>query len=513
MTTADVLLLLGIAALVAAFGDEVARQSSRRLGMLAAGPILLIVASPLVPNRSIVLGFSLDDVLPLLGLCLMLPLVPWRRIRDVRWGPAPAPVIMFVGIALMVLAGVISAVLVGGSASDIVRLSIRGSGRLLFLLAVVVCVAVLCSTARARLATAWMVAAVGTFEAVFGLVAYLIGLPGGAGLEPIRKSSILFGEVPGRIAGTIGISANFAAAILMMSTLVTAGLALGPVPRRTRLVLLVAVGLQLAAIALTYTRVSLGLVVVGLVVLLLLRSKPLLIAPIALLILPIAILTPTVERIVNDVPDRLALWTSAFLLMLDHPVAGVGPGEMLAAVARDPERYRFTAFGAAWSTAHNTVLLAGAETGVLGAIGAIVLDLGLVVLVARTILSSRGPAGSLAIGSALAVAAFVLQGMVNNLLTVGVTGLFAAVVLGSQLLEARLDPERVDNEAHTRAGSRPGSASSPVGRAGSRVVGARQRIPAIPSSQIRAASGQPRRNPEIRPTGAGRAQGQPVPPG
>ena len=187
MTTADVLLLLGIAALVAAFGDEVARQSSRRLGMLAAGPILLIVASPLVPNRSIVLGFSLDDVLPLLGLCLMLPLVPWRRIRDVRWGPAPAPVIMFVGIALMVLAGVISAVLVGGSASDIVRLSIRGSGRLLFLLAVVVCVAVLCSTARARLATAWMVAAVGTFEAVFGLVAYLIGLPGGAGLEPIRE--------------------------------------------------------------------------------------------------------------------------------------------------------------------------------------------------------------------------------------------------------------------------------------------------------------------------------------
>ena len=457
MTTAEVLLLLGVAALVAALGDEAARQTSRRVGVLAAGPILLIVASPLVPNRSIVLGFSLDDVLPLLGLGLMLPLIPWRRIREVSWGPAPAPVLMLVGIVLMILAGVISAVLVGGGAADILRLSVRGSGRLLFLAAVVVCVAILCSTGRARLASAWMVVAVGTFEAVFGLVAYLIGLPGGAGLEGVRPSSILFGEVPGRIAGTIGISANFAAAILMMSTLVTAGLALGPVTRRTRLILLIAVGLQLAAIALTYTRVSLGLVVVGLIILLLLRSKPLLIVPIALLIVPIALLTPTIERIVNDVPDRLALWTSAFLLMLDHPIAGVGPGQMLAAVAQDPERYRFTAFGGAYSTAHNTVLLAGAETGVLGAIGAIVLDVGLVVLVARTILSSRGPAGSLAIGSALAVAAFVLQGMVNNLLTVGVTGLFAAVVVGSQLLEARLDPALVeDGASQTLAGSRPG---------------------------------------------------------
>ena len=82
----SILILLGLAALIAAAADEVARQADRRTGWRAAGPFLLVAATPLVPNSPVLLGFSLDDVLPLFGVGLMIPLVPWRRIRDVHAG-------------------------------------------------------------------------------------------------------------------------------------------------------------------------------------------------------------------------------------------------------------------------------------------------------------------------------------------------------------------------------------------------------------------------------------------
>ena len=88
-TPPNVIILLGLAAIAAGIGDEVARQTSRRLGWLAAGPFVLLAASPLVPNYSIALGFSLDDALPLLGLLMMLPLVPWGRLRATYWAPTP----------------------------------------------------------------------------------------------------------------------------------------------------------------------------------------------------------------------------------------------------------------------------------------------------------------------------------------------------------------------------------------------------------------------------------------
>ena len=438
-TPPNVIILLGLAAIAAGIGDEVARQTSRRLGWLAAGPFVLLAASPLVPNYSIALGFSLDDALPLLGLLMMLPLVPWGRLRATYWAPTPGTTIALAGILTMIVAGLISAVLVGGELGDVVRLAIRGSGRWTFLLLIVVCVAVLGSTERSRLFSARVMALVGTFEAAFGLVAYFIGFPRNAGLEATRQSSVLFGEVPGRISGTLGISPNFTAAILMITILVSAGLALRTSERRERVAWWAAVVVQFAALTLTYTRVSLGLAIVALAILVLLRSRPILLLPIGAVLVPIAVFTPMLQRLVSDMPDRLALWTSAFLLMIDHPFFGVGAGQMAAAVAQEPERYRSTIFGQAWSTAHNTVLLAGAETGVLGAIGAILLNLGLAVIVIHVFLRApRGPAGVLAVASALALGAFLAQGMVNNLFTVGVTGLFAAFLLGSQLLEARL---------------------------------------------------------------------------
>ena len=51
-----------------------------------------------------------------------------------------------------------------------------------------------------------------------------------------------------------------------------------------------------------------------------------------------------------------------------------------------------------------------------------------------------GPSGSARFAAALALLAFLAQGMVNNLFTVGVTSVCAAFLLGSQLLDARLVP-------------------------------------------------------------------------
>jgi hypothetical protein len=454
MTGASVLILLGLAAIIAALGDEAARQSSRRLGWAAAGGFLLLAAAPLVPNYSILLGFSLDDVLPVLGLALLIPLIPWTRLGAVAWDPRLGTVIAAVGLGAMIAAGVVSAIFIAGTPGDVVRLGLRGAGRLAFLAAIVIVVAVLAQGWPIRRKSATAMAAIGAIEAGFGLIAYFVGLPGLAGLEPTRPGTVLFGEVPGRISGTLGISPNFTAAILMITALVTAGLALGATRRRTRLAWWGLVGLQLAAITLTYTRASLGLVVVALGILVLLRSRPILLVPIGVAVVAVGLFTPMVERVLSDVPNRFALWTSAFRLMADHPIGGVGSGQTLAAIAMDPERYRMTPFGQAWSTAHNTILLAGAETGVLGALGALILNLGLaVVAISVLVRAPRGPEGALAVASSLALLAFLAQGMVNNLLTVGVTGLFAAFLLATQLLHAKI-PEGIDVPVGTEAAPR-----------------------------------------------------------
>src|SRR4029077_21107959 len=101
-----------------------------------------------------------------------------------------------------------------------------------------------------------------------------------AGLEPTKKASVLFGEVPGRISGTIGVSPNFTGALLLITTLVTAGLALRATERNQRLAWWGAAVLQVAALALTYSRVSLALTIAGLGVLVVLRSRPILLVPI-----------------------------------------------------------------------------------------------------------------------------------------------------------------------------------------------------------------------------------------
>jgi len=452
--------LLIIALIVAGAGVLVARRVGERTGWAAAGGFLLIAFAPLVPNQSIAFGLSLDDILPLVGVALLAPLVPWGRLTTLRFSHPPTGLILGIGMTLLLIAGLISAIANASDPVEFLRFLARGAGRTAFLAIIVVSLAVLGSDPRARRFVAVALAGVGTFEAAFGLVAYLIGLPFHAGLEPTRRSTVLYGEIPGRISGTLGVSPNFTGAILLITILVTAGLALQSTERRERLTWWALAVVQVAALALTYSRVSLALTVAGLAVLVILRSRPVLLAPIAVVLAAVAIFTPMLSRLVGDVPDRLALWTSGFLMMIDHPFTGVGPGQVLATLAADPDRYRYTPFGSAVSTVHNTVLMAGAEAGLLAALGAAVVNVGLVYLAYRTYRTAPpGAAGALPVAAALALVGFLAQGMVNNLFTVGVTGVYLALLVGGLLLEAY--PASARDEAAVRR-REPGRGPLPV---------------------------------------------------
>ena len=68
----------------------------------------------------------------------------------------------------------------------------------------------------------------------------------------------------------------------------------------------------------------------------------------------------------------------------------------------------------------------------------------------------RRPSGSVRLAAALALG-FLAQGMVNNLFTVGVTGVFAAFLVGSQLIDAR--PTREAGASPDRGEARSWSSS------------------------------------------------------
>jgi O-antigen ligase len=123
-------------------------------------------------------------------------------------------------------------------------------------------------------------------------------------------------------------------------------------------------------------------------------------------------------------------------VFLDYPIAGVGPGEQARFTAAAPELYRATPFGVAGNNAHNTVLLAAAENGILGLLGALVLNLALAAVAVAVIRRARAMSRTtqtlhtepLAIG--VAMLAFLLQGMANNLFTVTLTASALVMLLG-----------------------------------------------------------------------------------
>jgi O-antigen ligase len=439
MTTVMLARLL-LAALVAVAAIWVSRRVGDRLGWRPAGPLVVLAATPLVPNLSIALGFSTDDVLPIMGVVLGLATIDVRRWRSSGW-----PGLVIAGAVLAVVAGVVSSVANATSPVDGLSMALKSVGHLALLGLVGTVAALSMPGDRRQRVVAWTVAVVGTFEAAFGIVAWLLPLPWGAGIEPSRPLTSLYGKVGGRISGTTGLSPDVIGVIFVLSIPLTVALALGATDTRQRRLWWLAVGLQFVALALTYTRTSLVIAaVIAAVLLVMARSfRPLLLAGAVVVVM--ALVTPLGARLVGDANDRMALWTSAVRMMEDHPLTGVGPGKTGQVAADSPDRYQVTPYGRATSSAHNVVLLAGAETGLIGLVGTALMVAGAgaaaLIVVVRGAMRARARGSSnappIAVAGALAVLGFLVQAMTNNLLTVEVSSVMATLLLGTFLLPAR----------------------------------------------------------------------------
>lgn len=400
--------------------------------------LLVAVLTVVPPHQSVVFGIGADDALFLLGLVLLMP----GALRHGRLERVPFGRTLAVGVGLLAAGACVSSFVNAETLPETVGLLLRGPGRVLLYLVMVVVVLAQTPRGLTRYVVGRALAGVGIFESAFSLVAYVVGFPGGFGLQEASGNTTLVGEIPGRVTGTLDLSPNFLGALLVLSIPVTCGIALDARSSRHRTGWAGGVAVQAIALVLTYTRSSLAVTIVACVVLLVLAHRrtglleglrrhrvwALTGGAVAVLgLVALLVFTPLLDRVLHDRTDRLALYTSALRVFADYPLTGVGPGQQATFTAADPERYRATSFGVAGSNAHNTVLLAAAENGVLGLVGALILNIGLAAVAFAVIRRARegarqaGVARAEPLGIGVAVLAFLTQGMANNLFTVTLT--------------------------------------------------------------------------------------------
>jgi hypothetical protein len=406
---------------------------------------LMLACGTIIPSHD-TLGFGVgtDDVPLLLGLAvLLICLIRPARIRsaaarsefgrpELAGRTLPFARLALVGAALLASGMVVAAFVNNEQLEPTISMLIRGAGRVVLYVVVVLVILAQRPLARVRRVVAAALVVVACVQSVVSLVSYTVGLPGDFGLEPARGGSGLLGEIPGRATGTLGLSSNFLGALLVLTIPVTLGLALRHAGRLRWLLVAAAVA-QLVTMVLTYTRASLAVTVAACLLLLALRGRLRWLIGGVVLLVVLVVATPALHRVADTSTDRLALYTSAIKVFADHPIAGVGPGEQANVTAAAPARYRGTDFGVAANNAHNTVLLAAAEDGVLGAAGAVLLNvaiIGVAVAVLRAARRIRGqPDADQARAIGVAVLAFLAQGMTNNLFTVTLTATALVLLL------------------------------------------------------------------------------------
>jgi hypothetical protein len=455
-----VVAILGVSAVAWAAARVISGWTNWR----PAGPIALLLAAPILPHVPIGAHLSLDDLLPVVGLGLLVwfrPRLSITRNTLLRTGIA-------VLVALIVLRS-ISSIVNGGTLVGVVTMMAEAVGRPVFLLLTVILVAAAGPADVRRLFVARGLSVVGAFGALFGLTAFVLPLPVSVGVQSIRQLESL-GTCTARITGTLGLSPNHMGAVFVLTIPMTLGVAGRNVGWR-RAVWIVAAVAQGAALILTFTRTSFFLAALAAIALLLFRRQFLVLLAsvvgtglVVLLVTSIACpaseaqlpplpvpsspqveveqpSTPAthapdiVERL-TDGNDRLALWYSAARLMLDNPVFGVGVGQSLDAMRANPNEYINTPFGPAISSAHNTILLEGAESGAGGALAALAINIVLVLTALRLVYAGLGEDG-LNAAAGFAMLAFLAQGMVNNLFSVPATGILLAVLVGAFAIQER----------------------------------------------------------------------------
>ncbi len=420
---------------------------------------LMMCAATLVPpHATIAAGIGADDAPVLIGL-VVLAIPAARAIRDGGLTRVPFGMVVAVGATMLASAMAVSSVVNAEGAGATVSMLIRSAVRVMLYASVVVAVLALRRSGPVQRVVTGSMVAVASLESVISLLAYAIGLPAGFGLQPADGASALVGEIPGRAIGTTSLASNFLAAVLVLTIPLTLGWWFGEHRSRAllRAALAVSVLLQMVTLVLTYTRVSLVVTAVAVVAVAAMRVRAVAAAggvlpwrrmlaasaAVAALLVLVFMTTPLAQRLTADGNDRLALYDSAVRVFVDHPVAGVGPGEQADVTAADPARYRSTTFGVATANAHNTVLLAAAENGVLGLLGAVVCTVGFAgAAVAGIRRAGTSPVGWGQAKAGVAVLAFLLQGMTNNLYTVTLTATAMLLVLAACVCEPAATPRR-----------------------------------------------------------------------
>ena len=457
-----------IAVASVALAIPVARLISAAVDWAPAGPIALIAASPLLPHVQVIASLSLDDLLPLVGGALLAVRLPVPRTSGSR-------LLRFVLAAILVatVARVVSAFANAGSLEGTSVTLIQAIGRPAILVALAAYVAIAGPAERRYRFVAIAIALVGTFEAVFGLLAFAVPLPHGIGMQLASPTESVFDVCRGRISGTLGLSPNHVGAVFVLTMPLTVGLALKS--SRWRGWLWAAAGAaQGAAVLLTFTRSSILVAIAACVVFVLYERRLILGAGLIAASILIAVLLSTVAcggglagtkplagvtalgTRFEDGNDRLALWYAAARIMVDHPIAGIGLGQLQDFVVAHPTTYGATPFGAATNSAHNTILLAGAETGVLGALATLVLNLALAVAALGLIWQRRERREVLLSAAGFSLGGYLVQGMVNNLFTVPATSVLLALLVGAFVAGRERRPEDRDELPYTRPASEGG---------------------------------------------------------
>jgi O-antigen ligase len=440
VTQPAILAVLAAALVVGAI--LVARQISRRLAWDPAGPIALIAAAPLLPHLAIIASVSFDDLLPLVGLGMLVWRLPVPRLsRD------PLVRGLLVAVVVALAARVASAVANGGGLEGTVLMLGQAIARPVVLLGMAAYVAATEPTERRQRFAMVAIASIGTFEAVFGLIAFVVPLPGGIGVQAAREMTSVYGVCRGLVDGTLGLSSNFLGALFVLTLPLTVALAIRG-PGWARWGWLLSASAQAAALALTFTRSSIFIAGVLAVTLLIFQRRflpmaaAMAVTTVILLAFSFSVGCPgstgpsrglggvAIGRI-SDGNDRLALWYAAGHIMVDHPLFGVGLDRMPVVMNEDPVRYKRTPFGTASNSAHNTILLAGAETGLIGALAILAINVGLALLALRCVWRGWRRRDVLPAAAGLVIGGYLVQGMFNNLFSIPGTSSILALLVGA----------------------------------------------------------------------------------
>jgi hypothetical protein len=381
---------------------------------LFVGLLVLSIVPPFVP----IFGpLSLDDLFPLVAVVIGLLFVPFGK-RDV-FDPA------MIGLALLGVAGIVSSATNATSGGDLLRLLSRSAGRVAFYVSLVAAIRVLLDDDRWVRRTLFAFVAAATAESLFGLFAFATRYKGpwGIGVAEIPRWSVLYGHT--RVHGTfsgqllayenVNASSNFLAAYLLMSIVVTAGLAIAERGRLVRSLLVGSALLQLVTLYVTYTRAALLALAIAVLAAgwLLGRKKAAVAAVIIFIVVGLSI--PTLRaKFLQEGHDRYALWWSGIVMTLDHAFSGVGDGNYMSELARQP-RYSHSPFGVSTSIVHNSMLLSAASHGLFGLIAHGLLYVLMLGVALKMTHRASGPARVVQVAVASAIIGYVVQDQFNSL--------------------------------------------------------------------------------------------------